>query len=155
MVNQLQKNNQIIENNLYDTDFYLWIETTVKQLEEKQFNQLDLVNLIEEIADMGKREKQSLKSNLRVLVMHLLKYKCQPEKRTRSWLLTINEHRQRILDTLEDSPSLKNYYQEMFYKCYQNARKNASIETGLNLNIFPEIPPFNLDEVLNQDFLPE
>ncbi len=153
MITQLQ-NTKKNQNNLYDTDFYLWIENTVIQLKGKQFNELDLANLIEEIEDMGKQAKQSLKSNLRVLLMHLLKYKYQPEKRTRSWLLTISEHGQRIIDSLEDSPSLKNYYQEVFSKCYQNARKNASIETGLKLNIFPENSPFSLEETLNPEFLP-
>lgn len=152
---EVEKNKKRIEKTLYDTDFYLWIETTVQQLEKKQFNELDLTNLIEEIADMGRQAKQSLKSNLRVLLMHLIKYKYQPEKRSRSWLLTISEHRQRIFDSLEDSPSLKNYYLEIFNKCYQNSRKNAAIETGLNLNLFPEICPFNLDEVLDENFLPE
>ncbi len=56
---------------------------------------------------------------------------------------------------MEDSPSLKNYYQEVFNKCYQNARKEASIETGLKLNIFPELSPFSLPETLDQDYLPE
>ena len=154
MITDLQ-NSTINQNNLYDRDFYLWIENTVRQLRERQFNQLDLANLIEEIEDMGKQAKQSLKSNLRALLMYLLKYKYQPEKRSRSWLLTISEHRQRIIDILEDSPSLKNYYREVFYKCYQNARKNASIETNLKLNIFPENSPFSLDETLNPEFLPE
>lgn len=136
MSTQLQST-KINQNNLYDTDFYLWIETTTKQLREKQFNQLDLANLIQEIEDMGKQAKHALKSNLVVVLMHLLKYQYQPEKRTRSWLLSIFEHRRRINESLEDSPSLKNYYQEVFNKCYQNARKEASIETGLKLNIFP------------------
>ncbi|WP_413200742.1 DUF29 family protein, partial [Nostoc piscinale] len=34
---------------LYDQDFYLWIETTVKQLKEGRFSDVDLENLIEEI----------------------------------------------------------------------------------------------------------
>ncbi len=81
MSTQLQPT-KINQNNLYDTDFYLWIETTTKQLREKQFNQLDLANLIQEIEEMGKQAKHCLKSNLIVVLMHLLKYKYQPEKRT-------------------------------------------------------------------------
>ena len=97
--------------NLYDTDFYLWIKTTAQLLEEEQFSEIDLANLIEEIKDMGKQQKTSLKSNLIIVLMHLLKYKYQREKRSRSWLLTIFEHRRRIKEALEDSPSLNNYYQ--------------------------------------------
>jgi hypothetical protein len=141
--------------NLYDTDFYLWIKTTAQLLEEEQFSEIDLANLIEEIKDMGKQQKTSLKSNLIIILMHLLKYKYQREKRSRSWLLTIFEHRRRIKEALEDSPSLNNYYQQVFNKCYQNARKEASIETGLKLNTFPKVSPFDLEQTLNQEYLPE
>jgi hypothetical protein len=74
---------------LYDQDFYLWIETTAKQLKEGNFAEVDLANLIEEIECMGRSEKRALKSNLVVVLMHLLKYKYQPSQRTNSWLSTI------------------------------------------------------------------
>lgn len=155
MIIQQQQTNKITENNLYDRDFYLWVEKTVKQLKEKEFKELDLANLIEEIEDMGKQAKHSLKSNLIIVLMHLLKYQYQPQKKTRSWLLSIYEHRRRINESLQDSPSLKNYYEEVFDQCYQNARKEASIETGLKLNIFPETCTFTLPETLDPEFLPE
>ncbi|RUS95121.1 hypothetical protein DSM107003_33210 [Trichormus variabilis SAG 1403-4b] len=84
--------------------------------------------------------------------MHLLKYKYQPEKRSKSWLSTIFEHRRRLNKHFQDSPSLKKYFLETFAECYQDARQQASIETGLELNIFPVEYPFNTDECLNQDF---
>ncbi len=55
-----------------------------------------MVSLIEEIEDMGRSERKAVRSNLRILlIMHLLKDKYQPEKRTNSWLFTIVEHRKR------------------------------------------------------------
>ncbi len=50
---------------------------------------------------MGKNDKNALKSNLRILLMHLLKYKYQPDKRTNSWKYTIIEHRIRLEDTFK------------------------------------------------------
>ncbi|MEA5576021.1 DUF29 domain-containing protein [Anabaena sp. UHCC 0451] len=141
--------------NLYEQDFYLWIETTAKQLTAGNFAEIDLVNLIEEIESMGRSEKRALESNLVVLLMHLLKYKYQPEKRSKSWLSTIFEHRRRLNKHFQDSPSLKKYFLETFAECYQDARQQASIETGLELDIFPLESPFNTDECLNQDFLPD
>ncbi|MBD2293675.1 DUF29 domain-containing protein [Anabaena sphaerica FACHB-251] len=141
--------------NLYDQDFYLWIETTAKQLKAGNFAEIDLENLIEEIESMGRSEKHALESNLVILLMHLLKYKYQPEKLTNSWKSTIREHRRRLTRSFKDSPSLKAYFQEVFMECYQDARKLASDETGLELDIFPVESPFNTDECLNQDFLPD
>jgi hypothetical protein len=139
---------------LYDEDFFLWIETTVKQLKEGNFTEVDLVNLIEEIKSMGRSEKRALESNLVVVLMHLLKYKYQPEKLTNSCLSTIFEHRRRLKKNLQDSPSLKNYLFDIFTESYQDGWKQAAIETGLFLGIFPEDCPFTIDECLDVDFLP-
>jgi hypothetical protein len=76
---------------LYDQDFYLWLKTTAQLLKEKQFNQIDLENLIEEIETMGRSEKKSLKSNLIVLLLHLLKWQYQPNKRYGSGKASIIE----------------------------------------------------------------
>ncbi|MDF5716065.1 MAG: DUF29 domain-containing protein [Rhizonema sp. NSF051] len=139
---------------LYDQDFYLWIETTAKQLKEGRFSEVDLENLIEEIECMGRSEKQALESNLVVLLMHLLKYKYQQEKCSNSWKCSIREHRRRLTRAFKDSPSLKPYFQEVLPQCYQDAIKQASDETGLSLDTFPVDSPFNADECLNEDFLP-
>lgn len=60
--------------NLYEQDFCLWLEQTVKLLKENNFSALDRDNLIEELESMGRSEKRAIESNLRVLLMHLLKY---------------------------------------------------------------------------------
>ncbi|HBW56319.1 MAG TPA: DUF29 domain-containing protein [Oscillatoriales bacterium UBA8482] len=139
---------------LYDQDFYLWLQTTINVLKQGKFAEVDLENLLEELESMGRSEKNALKSNLRILVMHLLKYKYQPEKRTNSWRYTITEHRQRLQDTLKTSPSLYRFFEEIFNESYQNARKLASDETGLSINEFTPESPFTVEEVLNPDFLP-
>ncbi len=139
---------------LYDRDFYLWIETTSKLLRDGKFHELDIDNLVEEIDSMGRSEKHALASNLRILLMYLLKYKYQPQKQTNSWKFTIREHRDRIEILLEDSPSLKRYIEEVFEKCYQKARKLAADETGMNIDCFPKTSPFSLEETLDSDYLP-
>jgi hypothetical protein len=88
------------------------------------------------------------------MLMHLLKYRYQPEKRSNSWRYTIEEHRQRIAEAFEDSPSLKGYLLEVFDKCYQDATKLAAKETGLASGAFPTESPFTTDETLNPDYLP-
>ena len=62
-----------MEKNLYEKDYYFWLEKTINLLENNQFSDLDLDNLIEEISDMGKSQRQSLKSYLTRLLEHLLK----------------------------------------------------------------------------------
>jgi ParB-like chromosome segregation protein Spo0J len=139
---------------LYDQDYYLWIRKTIELLNKKKFGELDLTNLVEEIQDMGKSEKKSITSNLRILLMHLLKYKYQSDKQTNSWLFTIVEHRKRLQEAFKVSPSLRRYYEEVFLDCYQDARELASAETGLSMQIFSEVCPFTPEEALNSNYLP-
>ncbi len=139
---------------LYDRDYYLWLSTTSKLLRQGNLQGLDITNLAEEIEDMGRSEKRSIESNLRVLLMHLLKYKYQPEKRSSSWKSTIREHRNRLQTLLEESPSLNRYLDEVFNKCYQKARELASDETEMRIDRFPETSPFTQEEILDPGYLP-
>lgn len=63
---------------------------------------------------MGRSERKRLKSNVTIVLLHLLKWQYQPQLRSGSWKGSIIEHRQRIRDDLADSPSLKPYLQEIF-----------------------------------------
>lgn len=140
---------------LYEKDFCLWLETTTKLLINRQLENLDYENLIEEIEATGRSEKHSIESNLIVVLIHLLKYKYQPQNRSRSWLSSLFEHRRRLIKTLQISPSLKRYYEEVFDECYQYAVKQASIETSLSVDHFPNLSPFSTEETLDFDFLPQ
>ncbi len=141
---------------LYEEDYQAWIETTIKLLNNRSFDLLDLENLIEEIEDRVKSQKDAVESNLTILLMHLLKYKYQPEKRqdSNSWRFTIVEHRRRLLRTFKRNRNLKRYFHEVFKDCYQDARQDAKTETQLSIHIFPENCPFSQEDVLNPDFLP-
>lgn len=141
--------------NLYEQDFNLWLDATAQLLRESNFDQLDRDNLIEEIESMGRSEKDALESNLIVVLMHLLKYKYQPEKRSKSWLLSIYEHRRRLKKAFQKSPSLKGYFNQVFSECYQDARNEATLETELPIETFPIESPFTQEDTLNSDWLPE
>lgn len=144
----------LVKTNLYSTDYACWVEQTVKLLRQGRLNEVDLDPLIEEVEDLGKSQRQALKSNLRVLLMHLFKWQYQPERQSNSWRSTIREHRNRILDILEDSPSLNNFLSETLEQCYGQARMQAADKTDLDIKIFPEYSPFDVAQILNADFLP-
>ena len=55
----------------------------------------------------------------------------------------------------KESPSLKRYFIEIFDDCYQDARKLAAKETGLDIGIFPVDCPFSQQDVLNSDRITE
>ena len=140
---------------LYEQDFCLWAETMANLLKTRQLDQLDYENLIEEIEFMGGSQRSALRSDLKQVLIHLLKWVYQPSKRSDSWRYSLIEHRDRLEEAFEDSPSLKNYFDEVLEAVYVKARRNAAKETQLNINQFPETLPFTKEQILDMDYLPE
>jgi len=148
---------------IYDRDLLVWIECTIEQLKNREFESLDIDQLIDELVDLGKSEKNALRSNLMVLLAHLLKLKVQhdvPENIKESWYSSVIEHRQRVLNNLIDTPSLHSFLVEAVEKAYQDGRKIA-IKQGKLARFGIKIPdekeypltcPFSLEQVLDEDF---
>lgn len=136
----------------YDTDFYAWAVEQAKRIREGAFDALDRENVAEEIESLGREQFSKLRSAYRVLLMHMLKWDHQPEKRTRSWLLTIVQQRQKVEDVITDSPSLKSRREEAIVSAYRGARKEAAAETGIPLRTFPETNPYSLDDIMERAF---
>jgi hypothetical protein len=143
------------EVGLYERDFCRWVEEQVAFLEAGAFERLDLENLIEEIHDMARRQRKVIRSDLIVVPTHLLRWQHQPEQRSTGWSGSLVEHRRRIEDEIEESPSLAGYPAEVFERCYLRAREQASAETGPPPETFPAEPPFTLEQVLDSGFLPD
>jgi hypothetical protein len=143
------------QQSLYERDFNSWVEEQIALLEARAFDRLDLANLIEEIADMARSQKRAIRSALVVLLTHLLKWQYQPDHRSTGWAGSIVEHRRRILEEIEDSPSLVGYPGEIFERCYRAAREQAAAETGLAKSSFAETSPYGVKQALDPDFLPE
>ena len=147
-----------MEKNLYEKDYYLWLEKTISLLENNRFSDLDLENLIEEISSMGKSEKRSLESYLTRLLEHLLKlayWQSELEYNQRGWKNEIRNFRLGIQQIIEDSPSLKPYLAEIFSSCYQNARKLFLDLSGMAENLVSLAPICTIEQALNEDWFPE
>jgi Domain of unknown function DUF29 len=142
------------EPSLYERDFNLWVEEQVALLEAGAFAHLDVANLMEEIADMARSQKRAIRSDLVVLLTHLLKWQHQAQHRSTGWAGSIVEHRHRIQEEIEDSPSLARYPGTVLERCYRAARDQAVAETGLPKSSFPEASPYTVEQTLDPDFLP-
>lgn len=133
---------------LYDRDYGLWAEEMARLLAEGKFSDLDLENLVEEVRDLSKRERDRLVSSMRLILHDLLKWDFQSEKRSKSWQNSVQRERNNIRFYLEDSPSLKRYLCDRWlHKMYDNARLDASGETGLDL---PMDCPYKIQDVLER-----
>jgi hypothetical protein len=155
---------QLSSKTLYEEDYYLWLETTLQQLQQiakaqgiTSLPHLDWEHLIEEIEGLGIEQRRKVVSYLKQLLIHLLLYRYWESERAycgNGWKLEIGNFRDE-LELLLDSKTLKNYLVQQFDSVYDRARKRAIDKTGLPPNTFPTQCPFTIEEVLNSDFLPE
>lgn len=132
----------------YDKDFYKWANNQADFLKKGEFGKLDIQNLIEEIESLGRSEKRTLQSYLKVLLIHLLKEKYQKDKASRSWALSIKNSRLEAKQVLEENPSLKPKLNEIIKRAYESARLNAAQETGLPEKTFPKKCEWTPEEIL-------
>jgi len=122
---------------LYTRDFSDWAHCQANLLKTKEYERLDVKNLVQEIEDLAKREKQMLTSYVEKWMLHMLKIKYQPEKHTRSWDLSVKIHLHEAETVLKDNPSLQSSLNEVLKNAYFRAKLEAAYETGLDEDKFP------------------
>jgi Domain of unknown function DUF29 len=138
-----------------DVDFHAWLLDQADKLRGRRLVSINPDDLAEELEAMARRDRLQLPSHLQNLLSHLLKWEYEPSRRSKSWVATINESRDRIHDLLEESPSLKNELNSVFAesRAYRRAVRDAVLDTDGNIR-FPERSPWTLDTILDPDFLP-
>jgi hypothetical protein len=142
--------------NLYDQDFALWIEKTVKQLKSGDLSQVDLENLIEEVESLGKSQRKAVDNFLTRLLEHLLKrcYVVLPDC-YRGWEIEIRNFRNDLKKEFKYSPSLKRFMIEILEECYREALE--AVKEDYPDSNFPDVCPFaeDIDGLLNHKFWQE
>jgi predicted DNA-binding ribbon-helix-helix protein len=137
----------------YEQDFYSWALRQAALLRAGRFAELDIANIAEELDTLGRAEFNSLVSALRVLMLHLLKWDQQPEKRSRSWVVSIVVQRGELAEVLTDNPGLKPRLGEALERAYGRARREAAAETGLDIKTFPQTCPYDLAAITAREIV--
>lgn len=132
---------------LYEADETAWLEAAADLIRQGRLEEIDRAALAEYLTDMAKRDRREVLSRLATLLVHLLKWRYQPERRSGSWRGTIIEQ-QRELRQLLESGTLHNHAQAVFADAYTDARKQAAAETGLARTALPEVSEWDLDGAL-------
>ncbi len=140
---------------LYEQDLAEWSNQTVELLRDSRFEELDIEHLIEQIEDMPKSARRELRSRMRLIIVHLLKWTQQSEKRSRSWRATLTTQRAELRTLLQESPSLRRIVPQSLDEVYSDSIKQAVAETGLPRDAFPAECPFSPAEILDPDYLPD
>jgi hypothetical protein len=138
----------------FEADYAQWCAEQGALLREGRLSDLDRENLAEEIESWGRSDKREIGNRLGTLLLHLLKWQFQAEKRKAGWLMTIREQRYQIENLLDESPSLKAYPGQRLGREFKMARLKAADETGLTEQNFPADCPYSMSDILDHDFFP-
>jgi hypothetical protein len=140
----------------YDTDFYAWAQAQAAALRAKDWAALDIDHLAEEVDDLGASVRKEIVSQLERLLEHPLKWCYDPATDPRHlWRLSILDARHEISKDLATNRTLRGFPAERLADAYRYARRVAALETELPLVTFPDACPWPIDQVLDEDFLPE
>jgi hypothetical protein len=144
----------------YDDDFYAWTQHQAEVLRSLEVadNRFDREHVAEEIEDLGKSERDAVRSQIRRIIEHLLKlaYSSVEEPRF-GWIETIDDAREMLEDKL--TATLRNDAAHAWSELYQRGRRRAAralrqygeIEAADDL---PPVCPYSLDDVCREDWYP-
>tara|TARA_R110002020_G_scaffold232842_3_gene444355 strand:+ start:1230 stop:1544 length:315 start_codon:yes stop_codon:yes gene_type:complete len=104
---------------------------------------------------MGKRHRRAHVASYIILMMHLLKWQFQAERRSRSWLTSIDRERLNIAERETESTDLQKLAEAGLDHIFQQALRRAAAETRLPLSTFPETCPYTANQLRDRDYLPE
>ena len=133
-------------------DYHAWGSEQAAHIRAGRLDLVDILNVADEIEDVGKSDYRAMESRLEIVLLHILKWDHQPERRSRSWSDSIFENRLRLEKLLRQSPSLKRRLEEAVAGAFADARRLASRETGLPLSSFADRCPYAMTDILDKPY---
>lgn len=132
----------------YHRDQFGWMLQQAELLRAGRLDDLDRHSLAELLTDMAGSDKRAFESAMRVLLQYMLKVLVQPERLARSWLYSIAVQQVNARRLIETEPGMRPFMPGLYNIAYADARRLASVETGIALSRFPNENPWRMDEAL-------
>ena len=133
---------------LYDQDEYGWLLQQAALLRAGRLEEVDRASLAEFLTDMAGSHRNAFQSAMTVLLHHMLKVLVQPERTTRSWLLTVRVQQRQARFVMKENPGMRQRLPALYVEAYADARGDVAAETGIAISRLPADNPWTLDEAL-------
>lgn len=141
VVEQRNPEGEVIDEILLKNEKPYWAEAGLvfKEYAEEQETYFEIVDL------------------LAGLFANLLKWKYQPKKKSKSLKITIEALKECIQTRLKEKPILEDYIEsDEWIKCiWKESKIITNTEMGIKLNETSEEYPWNMEDVLEKDWLPK
>ena len=142
---------------LYEEDFPLWAERQAALLRARRFDELDLENLIEEVEDLSRRERDTVESHVETILEHLLKLELSSAERPRrGWLVTVDKQRVKLAREL--TPSLRHHLEAELPALYAGLRRPVARQLEkdhVRADALPTACSYPLEQILDPDWYPD
>jgi hypothetical protein len=142
---------------LYDEDFPLWAERQAALLRAGRFAELDLDNLVEEVEDLSRRERETVDSHVETIVEHLLKLELSRASRPRrGWAVMIDKQRAKLARKL--TKTVRNYPHAELPALYAGLRRPVARQLEKDrvpADALPIACPYTLEHILDPDWYPD
>ncbi len=163
---------ELTMENQYTTDYHSWISQQRELLKNRQFDDLDIPNLLEAMTLQMADISSTLELHLKTLLLHLLKYRYQtqvinpilPEPyNCREWFGSIDRAKSDIWILIRKNPSLQRLTDEALSSVYPHAKRLAIKQMNryvqkhqqLDDGSFPAECPWTYDQIIEEDWIPE
>src|SRR5437667_1114713 len=145
----------------YEDDFFAWTQHQAMVLRAMAVadNRFDRENVAEELEDLGRSERDALRSQIRRIVEHFLKLAHSPAQQPRfDWMASILEARSTLGDKI--SPTLRRDAEIMLPGLYRDGRRLAELALrgyaeNQAADALPQQCPYSLDDIFREDWYPE
>jgi hypothetical protein len=134
----------------YDGDLYTWAVEQAALLRAGRIAEADALNIAEELDDVGNEQYDKLESALRIILLHLLKWDHQTQRRSRSWRSSIVVQRNHVRKVLRKNPGLKPFVDEAIAEAYRDARVMAADEMNCNERDIPERCQYSWNDIMER-----
>ena len=154
---------KVLERSLYKKDYYAWTKQQAAALRamaaRRESSTLDLDNLAEEVESLGRSDLNTVRSQVRRIIEHLLKLEFSPSAPPRAdWRYSVAQARDEVEDHITASmyPDVATDLAKLFGRARRDAalglRRHGESEAAKAL---PTACPYSLDQIVSHDWHPQ
>jgi hypothetical protein len=154
---------KVLERSLYQTDYYAWTKQQAAALRAmaaaRVDSKLDLENLAEEVESLGRSDLNTVRSQVRRIIEHLLKLEYSPASEPRiDWRDSVDQARDDIEDHITASmfPDVAADLDKLFGRARRSAASGL-VKHGERVAAaaLPTSCPYSFEQIVNQDWYPQ
>ncbi|WP_107667837.1 DUF29 family protein [Cyanothece sp. BG0011] len=150
-----------MNNNLYETDYDLWLKQQLEAVKKRNSDALDWDNLAEELQDLSTFPRNLINDYLMMLLLYLMKTAVQRNVYldfSSEWIINIARHRILIKQLIKQYPkTLESYLQTAITPIYEEVLELLLLEKDWKRNEtydYPKFCPFTIEQILDKNFFP-